>query len=109
MKVEYLLTGKITDSYVKIIMIDIDSIIQSCLTLNEKAAFEQYSLIISLMMYIWFLVFFFGVQWSIDVHRCWCEIIARAENFLDFVHRFSLGLGDDEKHEERTQHAEQCE
>lgn len=52
MKVEYLLTGKITDSYVKIIMIDIDSIIQSCLTLNEKVAFEQYSLIISLMMYI---------------------------------------------------------
>jgi len=52
MKIEYLLTDKITDSYVEIITIDIDSIIQSCITLNEKAALEQYSLIISLMMYI---------------------------------------------------------
>lgn len=43
------------------------------------------------------------------MQRCWCEIVARAEKFLDFIHRLSFGLGNDEKHEERAQHTEKCE
>lgn len=56
-----------------------------------------------------------SLEFSFGVHRrsvgvCWWrEITACAEHLLDFVHCFSLGLGDDEEDEERSQNAEHCE
>lgn len=40
---------------------------------------------------------------------CWCEITACAEHLLNFIHCLSLGLGDDEDYEERSQNGEEGE
>lgn len=54
------------------------------------------------------LVFSFGVDGSIGM--CWwCEIIARAEYFLNFIHRLAFGLRNDANYEESTHHGEKCE
>jgi len=53
-------------------------------------------------------VFSFGVDGTIGM-CCWCEITARTEHFLNFVHRLAFGLWDDANYEERTKHGEQCE
>jgi len=82
----------------------IDSIIRSCLILIGKAEMERFSnpLVRSN------LVFSFAVDGSIGM-CCWCEITARAEHFLNFIHRLAFGLGDDANYEERTQYGEHCE
>lgn len=82
----------------------IDSIKQSCLIIIGKVEMERFSnpLVRS------DLVFSFGVDGSIGM--CWwCEITARAEYFLNFIHRLAFSLGDDANYEERTQYGEQCE
>jgi len=54
------------------------------------------------------LVFSFGVDGNIGM--CWwCEIVAPAEHFLNFIHRLAFGLRNNANYEERTQHGEKCE